>query len=481
MNGIFSLAICRNNQCFIYSAPGGFHSIYYKQKSGNLQLSENIHDLTKDEDLCEEHILEYLCCLHCRFDHTFYKTIFVTEPGIAICYSQQEFTRVKIFSYAISPDMLYGEGRSKLITKGHQMLKEITQRMIAYLDGRQAVIPLSGGYDSRLIITSLVKEGYKNILAFTYGKPDNYEISYAEQTARKLGVKWVYIPYYKESGYKYVLTSGFKEYVSFLTNGRGFPSMHEVISIQTLMKEYLSDDAVFIPGHSGDVLGGSQFVKVFPLNLKRRDISKTIISSKFYNYPTNRKFVELETRLLDQQIEQYDQKLLPATIFEDIHIAEKLSKHILNSSRAFSFFGYDSYFPYWDLAMIKYFRSLPTDLKVGKIFYDELLDDYCFREFGVDFKNRILNPSLLTVYIQNKKEAVKNYLPNWILDYFNRKNDIIQYNVISDFICNELEKNGYAIKCHNNYNAIISQYVIYCLLKSHPKDQTLLLKKLFGK
>ena len=36
-------------------------------------------------------------------------------------------------------------------------------------EGKQIAIPLSGGYDSRLIASGLHKIGFKNVICFSYG------------------------------------------------------------------------------------------------------------------------------------------------------------------------------------------------------------------------------------------------------------------------------------------------------------------------
>jgi len=53
--------------------------------------------------------------------------------------------------------------------------RESIQRLVNYAKGRQIVIPLSGGYDSRFIASLLKESGYENILCFTYGRQGNKE------------------------------------------------------------------------------------------------------------------------------------------------------------------------------------------------------------------------------------------------------------------------------------------------------------------
>ena len=47
---------------------------------------------------------------------------------------------------------------------------------------------MSGGLDSRLIISKLVERGYKKILAYSYGLPGNSDSKIASEVCKKLNV-----------------------------------------------------------------------------------------------------------------------------------------------------------------------------------------------------------------------------------------------------------------------------------------------------
>ena len=52
---------------------------------------------------------------------------------------------------------------------------------------------MSGGLDSRLILSKLVEKGYKKILAFSYGIRGNSDSKIAKEICEKLNVKWQHI------------------------------------------------------------------------------------------------------------------------------------------------------------------------------------------------------------------------------------------------------------------------------------------------
>ena len=60
-------------------------------------------------------------------------------------------------------------------------------RLVDFLDGRQAVVPLSGGYDSRCILWMLHKRGYDNVFTFTYGRKGNIAAQVAKDVPTTFG------------------------------------------------------------------------------------------------------------------------------------------------------------------------------------------------------------------------------------------------------------------------------------------------------
>ena len=52
---------------------------------------------------------------------------------------------------------------------------------------------MSGGLDSRLILSKLVEKRYRKILAFSYGIRGNSDSKIAKEICEKLNVKWQHI------------------------------------------------------------------------------------------------------------------------------------------------------------------------------------------------------------------------------------------------------------------------------------------------
>ena len=62
---------------------------------------------------------------------------------------------------------------------------------------------MSGGLDSRLILSKLVEKGYKKILAFSYGIKGNSDSKIAKKICKKLNVEWQHITTQKSDYYNF--------------------------------------------------------------------------------------------------------------------------------------------------------------------------------------------------------------------------------------------------------------------------------------
>ena len=250
-----------------------------------------------------------------------------------------------------------------------------------------------------------------------------------------------------------------------MVNGNSFPSMHEIIAISQLKsKGVFNYDAVFIPGHSGDLLGGSQYVKSFKPDLLSANIARQLIKSKFdISFFTKSGLKQKESELSNRIKNDYVKGMIPSTIFEDIDLSEKISKHILNAANIYIYYGYKSYFPYWDTELLDFFKKVPVQYKLGKKLYDAILKENWFSPMGIAYEEE-LHPTVLKLKIQNTKNIIKRYFPNYIKKYYNEKNDIILYHPFTDKWQLEMQENGFMKKKRaHSYNSIIAQQVIYKL------------------
>jgi len=93
--------------------------------------------------------------------------------------------------------------KSECFERLDSIYKNVFSRLIESVQGRTIVIPLSGGYDSRSSAAILKKLGYGNVICFTYGRPESFEVQTSEKVAKDLGYKWCFINYaYKNEWYK---------------------------------------------------------------------------------------------------------------------------------------------------------------------------------------------------------------------------------------------------------------------------------------
>ena len=140
--------------------------------------------------------------------------------------------------------------------------EKIIKKLIKSVNNRQIVVPLSGGWDSRFIVSGLKHFGYKNVICVSYGKRDNTDMLIAKKVARKLGYKWIKIPYKTDSIRKLYYSNNYKQYEDYCDNLNSIHFISEYFMIYELKKRNLiHKDAIFVNGQSGDFISGNHIPK----------------------------------------------------------------------------------------------------------------------------------------------------------------------------------------------------------------------------
>jgi asparagine synthase (glutamine-hydrolysing) len=252
----------------------------------------------------------------------------------------------------------------------------VMQRLIDYANGRQIVIPLSGGYDSRLIATMLKRLGYGNVLTFTYGVPGNKESDYSKRVADALGLRWHFVEYSESLWREAWQTTERWEYQKWASGWNSIAHVQDWLAVQKLKQGgVIEADAIFVPGHTGDFVAGSHIPdEAFERTaFDLEDIEEAILRKHYSLAPM--KLFSISSAQWHARIRERTERTQCAHPFEFADGFEKWdwqerqAKFICNSVRVYEFYGYDWWMPLWDLEFMRFWEEVPLALRKGREWY----------------------------------------------------------------------------------------------------------------
>src|SRR5690554_1599606 len=199
------------------------------------------------------------------------------------------------------------------------------------------IIPLSGGYDSRVIVNYLYKLGVKNVICFSYGIKNNKQSEISQQVAEALGYEWHFIDYEEWTG-KLQKTTLIEKYIDYAFNGCSASHLQDFTAVYALKQlNILKENDVFIPGHALDFITGSHLTESMQDIKTLKDvipnIKKHLSNLGYYSY--NQKLKKHIINIIKSINISYNQ------IPEYFNWKERQSKFIVNSVRCYEFFGYE--------------------------------------------------------------------------------------------------------------------------------------------
>lgn len=472
IDGIFSIIISLEDKTIIISDIINYFPVFYSSYNDKNIISDDWQSIVDERgqfDLNLHAISEYQTAGFVLLDETLEKNIYKTNANQFLTLSNNNS---EIHQYqSFITDSFSEDSYENLAKNAEQKLLQAGEKLITFLDQRTAIVPLSGGYDSRLIVSILKKLGYSKVICFTYGK-DNPEVPISKKVAETLGYDWHFIDFKTLDIASIQNTDHYKEYLDKAANGFSMPYLMEYFAVHQLLKENLiPENSVFLPGHSGDFLGGSYVLKTVKNNIPFQKLP-SLIESKYFIFTKKSKAqqTQIRSRIKDslQNIGSHRHQDYDMTV-EQWDLQEKLSKFIFHSSQVFNHFGFQHYFPLWDKLLIDFYRKVPFPYRENKKLYDDVAERFFFIPQNISFRNEELTVSAWTRKIQNIKDAVRYYFP-WkvVLKKINNA-DWPHYQALTKTMLSEVE-NQDSKKFINfkGYNAVICNWYIKNLQKKYP-------------
>jgi asparagine synthase (glutamine-hydrolysing) len=340
----------------------------------------------------------------------------------------------------------------------YQLLNDVFHDHLEALKNRFIAIPLSGGYDSRLIAAMCARYHPENLICYTYGIENNSDSALAKEVSARLGFKLVNIVYNDNLIKDYMKDNFFRNYFPYAAGLSGMFFMQEYFAVKYLKeKELIPDDTVFIPGFSGDVLAGSHLHSGMERRYDNDQIAKILFDNYFTMVRSGKKKNEI-LKILSERI--------PAGNFETWRIIEtwdtkeRQAKFIVNSAKVFEFFGYEYVIPFYDNLLLGFFSALPFEHKLNKRLYDYVLRNKIFFELNLNLHNEI-NPAPGVKAYQRLKEKIKKLLPAGIKNMFVQKESPIFYDEITKVMLYDIgRKKLIRPRQSNYYNSYIIQWYL---------------------
>ena len=378
LNGFYAFVRREQNQTIIVVDQIRSIPIFYGQSNQVLFISDDadwVRQQVGDLELDPFASAEFQLTGYVLGNDTLFSNVKQLLAGqILIAEHHADTCNISLHShYRFCHDGKADPDRHHLEQRFNDVLIATFTRLIDYAAGRQIVVPLSGGYDSRLIASTLKQLNYDNTLAFSYGVKGNKDSTYSRQVAQALGIKWLFIEY---TGDKWSWIWNLEErwqYQKWASNMSSTANDLDLLAVKIMKDQNLIDsDCIFVPGHCC-VTGFIPDYVFQTSSLTNRHLIGDLQKKHFSLAPIER-LASYNRATMEKRVEAAG--IPKATNFAEYIRAfilygwqERQAKYIGNSVRIYEFYNYSWWLPLWDREFMDFWRSVPPRFYQGRKLY----------------------------------------------------------------------------------------------------------------
>jgi len=395
LNGHFALVVEGDQSLWAAVDPLRSIPLFYRRHGSSVLLSDSANLLLRrDEPLALDQTAAaaVLKAGYTLGDATLYPDVKELQAGQFLVVSSEDVSARFYYQHIHTPRALEF---ATIMDDLDAVSKNVFSRLINSLGGRTCVIPLSGGYDSRYIATMLRRCGYTSVICYSYGAEGSDEVVTSQRVAAALGYPWFSVKYTPEKWRAYLESEDAALYELECGNGSAIPHVQEYIALNELVQSgKLPEDAVVVPGFSGDLLGGSyvppEVASPLASELLRAGlgdyISKTHLS---FSQAVSPAMMETLRERIQDTLSEYP----PVETIEDfvsVHEAwftvHKVAKFVVNSLRVYEHFGFEWLMPLWDRELCDFWYTVPLQYRQHSELYESYLFERVFEPLSVGFR-----------------------------------------------------------------------------------------------
>ena len=409
--GLFSIIVQKENETWLGVDIARSMPLYYADDFS--AVSDDVDVLIEFCDkghyrLEDIRVLELYTTSFIGFKHTIYKGIKQIELG---CVAQIKDNAIVEKPYFVHNAVVETMTEEEALRKLDELTFKMIQRMLAVVGSRQIVLSLSGGYDSRYLACSLKKHGINNVICYTYGRKDSFEVAQSKKVADALGFKW-YNVNYDDASIKSILCDD-TEYLNYCNRPDYSAYLQNYLAVKELHNKHLiPKESVFLTGLCNDMPTGfyipaEEEAKVYGFtngglaeyNLDRRFVKFALTSKARSIYKAD---ILAFLQRMHVVVTDY-QSFISA--LDCLETANFHSHCFLNMNTVHDFFDYEWLLPCWDKDLLLFWYSVAIEMRRSQQLYETYVTQHLANEYGVGTKKHI-NISASTSFERKLKRRI---------------------------------------------------------------------------
>jgi len=324
------------------------------------------------------------------------------------------------YYYTFKPWKISELGEKKLKKELLELLEETFIELVRNSYSRQIVVPLSAGYDSRVVASLLKHIGVKDVYCYSYGLRNSFEVKASRQIAKKLNYKWKFIDFKKCKQVNFFQSEIYKKYFSEVESYSAIPYFQDFNAVKFLVEnKEISKDAIFVNGNSGDFISGghipgSIFKPNLDLDRKYHNSMDDFLKKHFslWGVLRNKTNDENIKALLYSELFQRGIRISPENklyIFELFEFLGRQSKFVISGQRTYEMFGYDWRLPLWGSRMLNFWEKIDFKHKKNQNLYVSSLIDKNWGNVWKDIPLNKINYNSKKIFMLRKGLKLATY------------------------------------------------------------------------
>jgi hypothetical protein len=328
--------------------------LFFDKRTG--AIFNSLQELPEKREIDFEALYFYLLIGFVPGNTTLLKDIICLPGGCEIEIKHNNWEILKRFSLIDNLNFQkYSEYSEKeLIDIGGEIFVNSVNTL--YNKGKQNIVPLSGGYDSRAILAALLEfSDAKDIITYTFGSPGTYEYEIGNKIGKLAGTQHfsfdlTKIPITQEKLYQTVKVTD------------GNTNIMQPVFLLDILKQF-DQNAIYWSGFTGDGVGGSHYKRNGDTVLK--EAKSNFISSECTGL-ISRKDESATNDLLENE-SIYNGVL---NTEEDLFFTNHVERYTVNH---LFFSNYTYMNPYMEDSFIEFIMGLSNGYREQKYLYNEIM------------------------------------------------------------------------------------------------------------